>query len=146
MSSSRTARPIAGVLFGVQVAVMALVVALIAGVGVARAVSEAEAVVEQRIQELADTLRQLPTVIKALQSDDPSADIQPIVDAAVSASGFQYVTVADMAGIRVAHVDPDRVGEPVSSDHAPIRAGGEFRGVETGPQGVTYRVKLPIIA
>ncbi|MFS0866404.1 ATP-binding protein [Microbacterium sp. 179-B 1A2 NHS] len=145
MASSRTARPIAGVLFGVQLAVMVVVVAIIAGVGVARAVGEAEAVVEQRIQEVADTIRHLPTVVTALRSDDPTAEIQPIVDAAISASGFQYITVADLDGIRVAHVDPDQIGRPVSSDHAPIRAGGEFRGIESGPQGVTYRVKLPII-
>ncbi|QZY51145.1 ATP-binding protein [Leucobacter tenebrionis] len=146
MTSSRTARPFSGALVGVQLAVVAITVALVAGVGVMRAVGEAESAAEQRIQDVADTIRRLPVVISAMQGEDPSGEIQPIVDAALTASGFQYITVADLNGIRVAHVDPERVGEPVSSDHGPIRDGAEFRGVETGPQGVTYRVKLPITA
>ena len=78
--------------------------------------------------------------------DGPRATevIAPIADLATSVSGVQYVTLADLAGIRVAHPDAELIGEPVSSDHDQVRAGQSFRGTEVGPQGVTLRAKEPV--
>lgn len=78
--------------------------------------------------------------------DGPRATevIAPIAELATSVSGVQYVTVADLAGIRVAHPEPELIGEPVSSDHDAVRAGQSFRGTEMGPQGVTLRAKEPV--
>lgn len=146
MTRTRTPRPLQGTLFAVEMAIVVTVVALVAVVGVARTVAATERAAEQRMYGQALTLSHLPVVIDALQGEDPHAQIQPIVDAAVSAGDFRYITVVDMEGLRVAHVDPAAVGEPVSSDHSAIREGAEFRGVEEGTQGVTYRVKVPIRA
>jgi sensor histidine kinase regulating citrate/malate metabolism len=142
MSSS--AHPRARLLFSVQVVVMAVIVALVGAVGVVRAVNEAQATAEANIAREADTISRLPTVIEAMRGDDPHEEVQPIVDAALAGSEFRYITVVDRQGIRVAHVDPKKVGLPVSSDHSQVLQGREFRGVEEGSQGVTYRVKVPV--
>ncbi|MFF5792527.1 ATP-binding protein [Paeniglutamicibacter sp. NPDC012692] len=79
-----------------------------------------------------------------LGGPDATTVIAPIANLATSVSGVQYVTVANRAGIRVAHPDPERIGERVSSDHDLVRAGESFRGTEDGPQGVTLRAKEPV--
>ncbi|WP_291278908.1 ATP-binding protein [Galactobacter sp.] len=124
---------------------MAVIVALVGAVGVVHAVQDAQRTAERNIATEADTIRRLPTVIEAMGHDDPHEEIQPIVDAALAGSDFRYITVVDVKGVRVAHVDPGKVGLPVSSDHSDVLRGQEFRGVEEGSQGVTYRVKLPIL-
>ncbi|MEE1621883.1 ATP-binding protein [Zafaria sp. J156] len=79
--------------------------------------------------------------------DQPDAEdaIGPVASLAQAASGVDFVVVVDPQGLRVAHPDPDEVGEPVSTDHGPILAGESFRGTEMGTLGVTLRAKEPVL-
>ncbi|MFL4473327.1 ATP-binding protein [Paeniglutamicibacter sp. MACA_103] len=97
-----------------------------------------------RVHTVAVQMAAHESVRSELGKPGASAVIAPIAHLATAVSGVQYVTVADMAGIRVAHPDPERIGEPVSSDHEPVREGESFRGTEVGPQGVTLRAKEPV--
>lgn len=97
-----------------------------------------------RVYTVAVQIAAQEAVQSHLGSPDATEVIAPIADLATSVSGVQYVTVANLAGIRVAHPDPERIGEKVSSDHDPVRAGESFRGTEVGPQGVTLRAKEPV--
>lgn len=144
MTRTRSPRRLSGALFAVQMAIIIAVVVIVAVVGVVRSVAANQEATEQRIYGQALTLSHLPSVIDAMQGPNAHAEIQPIVDAAMSSSDFRYITVVGMDNIRVAHVDPSEVGEPVSSDHSAIRRGETFAGVEEGTQGITYRVKVPI--
>ncbi|MBV1777535.1 Spo0B domain-containing protein [Paeniglutamicibacter sp. ABSL32-1] len=97
-----------------------------------------------RVHTVAVQMAAQETVQEHLGKPRATEVIAPIANLATAVSGVRYVTVADLAGIRVAHPDPDRIGEPVSSDHDPVRAGESFRGTEDGPQGVTLRAKEPV--
>lgn len=85
----------------------------------------------------------LPTLIEGLTSD-PTARIQPLVVALRRASGVDYVTVMDLQNRRVAHTNPALIGAPPATDHTGVRAGQEFVGVEVGPTGRTFHVRVPM--
>lgn len=99
-----------------------------------------------RVATVASETAELSDIGRALAEDPENAArvVAPLAHLAESASDVDYVTIADMQGLRVAHPDPSQIGQPVSSDHEPIRQGESFRGTEKGPLGETLRVKQPI--
>lgn len=99
---------------------------------------------EADIRAVAHTAAVLPILIEGLASDDPTAQIQPLVVALQRASGVDYVTVVDLQNRRVAHTNPTLIGAPPATDHTGVRSGQEFVGVEVGPTGRTFRVKVPV--
>ena len=98
----------------------------------------------ERVHTVAVQMASQEAVRMHLGAPGATEVIAPIADLATSVSGVQYVTVADLEGVRVAHPNLDRIGEKVSSDHDAVRAGESFRGTEIGPQGVTLRAKEPV--
>lgn len=132
-------------LFAVQVGIILLVASVAAGIAVIAQIEQIRRGAEQDLLVLARSVATLPVVVEGLHGDDPSARIQPVAAAMQEAAGVEYITVADMDGIRVAHPQADLIGEPVSSDHSAIRAGGEFSGTEEGPMGLTLRSKVPVV-
>lgn len=100
-----------------------------------------------RVATVAEETAQLEAIRTALAQDPKNAapTVAPLAHLAESVSGVDYLTIADLDGIRVAHPDPAAIGQPVSSDHEAIRNGERFQGIEEGPLGVTLRVKQPII-
>ncbi|XKH57295.1 Spo0B domain-containing protein [Citricoccus nitrophenolicus] len=98
----------------------------------------------EEVHTVATEIASVPEVIATVNAADAVERIQPIAHLAERAAGVEFVVVADQDGIRVAHPDPAQIGQPVSSDHAPIRAGETFRGTEEGPLGVSLRSKVPI--
>lgn len=118
---------------------------LLASIVVMRAeLHRVEEIAFERVETAALELAELETVQQGMVSDDPVAQVAEIARMATSVSGVYYVTIADMDGIRVAHQDPEQIGQPVSSEHEDIRQGGSFRGIEHGPLGLTLRAKEPI--
>ncbi|MFC0250160.1 ATP-binding protein [Citricoccus parietis] len=98
----------------------------------------------EEVHTVATEIASVPEVVASVNAEDAAQNIQPIAHLAERAAGVEFVVIADREGIRVAHPDPAQIGQPVSSDHAPIRAGETFRGTEEGPLGVTLRSKVPI--
>lgn len=93
---------------------------------------------------MATSVAQLPTVIDAYTTSDPSATLQPLAEPIREASGMTFVVLTDAHGIRYAHPDPARIGELASTDPTPTLAGEVFVGTETGTLGETLRAKVPI--
>lgn len=141
----RTHRRIGFGLFAVQVGIILLVGAVAAGIAVFAQIEQVRRGAESDLLVLARSIATLPVVIDGLSGDDPTATIQPVAAAMQAAAGVEYITVADMQGIRVAHPQSDLIGEPVSSDHSSVRAGEEFSGSESGPMGLTLRSKVPVV-
>ncbi|MGK3948420.1 ATP-binding protein [Microbacterium sp. K2] len=144
-AARRTHRRIGFGLFAVQVGIILLVGAVAAGIAVFAQIEQVRRGAESDLLVLARSIATLPVVIDGLTSDDPTTTIQPVAAAMQEAAGVEYITVADMNGIRVAHPQSDLIGEPVSSDHSAVRAGEEFSGSESGPMGLTLRSKVPVI-
>ncbi|BCK57005.1 histidine kinase [Nocardia wallacei] len=60
-------------------------------------------------------------------------------------TGALYVVITDDAGIRLAHPDPARLGEMVSTDPSAALAGREVVIQERGTLGESVRAKVPVL-
>lgn len=99
---------------------------------------------KDRMQAVAQSIAQLPTVLDAFDDEDPSATIQPVAEVIREASDLAYVVVANAEGIRYSHPNPDLIGEPVSTDPSIPLSGQIYVGTQTGTLGPSWRVKVPI--
>ena len=97
-----------------------------------------------RMIAVAQSVATLPTILDAYDTANPSEIIQPIAEVVREASNVTYVVVTDADGIRYSHPNPDRIGEPVSTDPSVPLSGEMFVGTETGTLGESWRVKLPV--
>lgn len=131
-------------LAGLQVAIVLGLVLAVAAVVMAFEDQRIQDAAYERVRTVALEVADEPDVIDALNTDDAAATIAPLARLAQETSGVDYVVVVGLDDIRVSHPDPERIGEPVSTDHSLIREGQSFRGVERGTLGVTLRVKEPI--
>ncbi|MDN5582446.1 MAG: ATP-binding protein [Corynebacterium sp.] len=78
-----------------------------------------------------------------------AADGAALVDLAAGVearTGALFVVVTDADGIRLAHPDPGRIGERVSTDHEAALRGEEVTAWETGTLGQSARAKVPVYA
>ncbi|HEX7303886.1 sensor histidine kinase [Lentzea sp.] len=99
---------------------------------------------KDRMLSVAESVAQLPTVIDAFGSNDPTVTIQPLAEVIRKASNVTYVVVTDRNGVRYAHPDPSRIGERVSTDPSVALSGEIFVGTETGTLGTSLRAKVPV--
>jgi two-component system CitB family sensor kinase len=99
---------------------------------------------QQQMIGVAQSVATLPSVVEAFDDEEPSDTIQPIAELIRQASGVTYVVVTDEEGIRLAHPNPDRIDERVSTDPSVPLSGEMYVGTQTGTLGESWRVKLPI--
>lgn len=78
----------------------------------------------------------------------PSADgpVQIFATDTAERTGALFVVVTDADGIRLAHPDPARLGEVVSTDHGAALRGEEVTAWESGTLGPSARAKVPVFA
>lgn len=72
--------------------------------------------------------------------------VQRAAEAVRVRTGALFVVVTDDRGMRLAHPDPDRLGERVSTDPSVALAGGEEVSWERGTLGDSARAKVPIFS
>lgn len=99
---------------------------------------------QERMIAVAQSVAQLPTILDAYDDPDPAAVIQPIAELIRDSSNVAYVVVTDDDGLRYSHPNPDRIGEPVSTDPSVPLSGEMYVGTQTGTLGESWRVKVPI--
>ena len=98
----------------------------------------------ERMVGVALSIASLPAILDALETADPTVEIQPIAELIRESSDLAYVVVTDAEGIRLSHPNPARIGEPVSTDPSIPLSGEIFVGTQTGTLGESWRVKVPI--
>lgn len=131
-------------LLGLQLLIVLTTVVL---VGVVATLMQADQIRESYQQQMigvAKSVATLPSVVEAVDSEDPQGTIQPIAELIRQASGVTYVVVTDDEGIRYSHPNPDRIGERVSTDPSVPLSGETYVGTQTGTLGESWRVKVPI--
>lgn len=133
-------------LLGLQVVIVLGTVAIAGAVAVALQIAQIRDAYQQQVLTVATSVAQLPSVVDAYSSPDPSATLQPLAELLREASGMTFVVITDANGIRYAHPDPARIGERVSTDPASVLSGTVFVGTETGTLGTTLRAKVPVRA
>jgi two-component system, CitB family, sensor kinase len=134
-----------------QVCVVAVCagVFLTLGVGQLRAEAETSALGIARSVAAVPQVRTLVTAYSADPGTPPAADLrdgllQSYAEDVGERAGALFVVITDDHGIRLAHPDPDRLGQPVSTSFDDALAGREVVTWETGTLGDSARAKVPI--
>jgi len=140
-----------------QIAVVLLTVLLFAlafgYIMVERITQEAE----QRALTLARTIASQPQVrqevarISAATGTPPSAvldhgPLESIAESARQRTSALFVVITDETGVRLAHPDPQRLAEKVSTDPSEALAGKEVVTRNTGTLGPSAGAKVPVYA
>jgi two-component system CitB family sensor kinase len=72
--------------------------------------------------------------------------LQASAEAARARTGALFVVITDETGLRLAHPDPERLGEKVSTDPSEALAGREVTTRNTGTLGPSAGAKVPVYA
>jgi two-component system CitB family sensor kinase len=98
---------------------------------------------EQRALDVAHSVAAEPGLPDEVAARD-SAAVQARALAAQHATGALFVVVTDDRGIRLAHPDPSRIGQRVSTSPEAVLRGSEIANVERGTLGLSARGKVPL--
>ncbi|MFI9275993.1 SpoIIE family protein phosphatase [Kitasatospora sp. NPDC052896] len=106
-------RSVAGQVFLWLLAAVVLLVGAALAALLLQARSYATSDAEHRTRAAAITLAQVPTVVNALDSPDPTAVLQPMATDIMKKGGFDYVVIASPEGIRYTSDNPALIGKHV---------------------------------
>lgn len=140
-----------------QLAVVTLVVVISASVHAWLTYDRVGKEAENQALTLARTVASDPRLradVLAISSQHgtPPADTLeagPVMATAESArlrTGALFVVITDETGLRLAHPDPDRLGEQVSTDPSDALSGAEVTTRNTGTLGASAGAKVPVYA
>ena len=139
----RRALPFTRQLLLLQLAVLVAVVALGFAVVAWRLEAGLEQQFEQRALAVARSVAAQPRLADEVLAQD-SADVQARALAVQRSTGALFVVVTDDQGVRLAHPDPGRIGERVSTSPDAALRGREVATVERGTLGLSARGKVPL--
>ncbi|MDR6866447.1 two-component system CitB family sensor kinase [Microbacterium resistens] len=139
-----------------QLATVVFVVALCTGAYLLLAVQQLRAEAESSALGIARTLAEDPQVRTqvAAVSADPGTprgedlrdgELQRIATAVAARTGALFVVIADDHGVRLAHPDPSRLGQVVSTPFERVLDGHEVIDWATGTLGESVRAKVPVL-
>lgn len=139
----------------VQVATQLVVVAVCTAVFAWLGVQQLKAEADSSALNIARSVAEAPDVrslVTAFSADPGTPDAAALRDGALqhyaadvtSRTQGLFVVITDDHGIRLAHPDPDRLGQVVSTSFADALAGREVVTWETGTLGESARAKVPI--
>ncbi|WNC03019.1 SpoIIE family protein phosphatase [Streptomyces sp. CGMCC 4.7035] len=137
---------LAGQVFLLQLAVVVLLVAaaLLALVVQARRDSMTDA--EDRTLATAETFAHSPGIVPALNSPDPTKELQPHAEAARKAAGVDAIIVYRLDGITLTHSDPRQIGKHIIGPYAEAAAGKAFTRTFRGALGLSVISAVPVRA
>ncbi|WP_314104657.1 Spo0B domain-containing protein, partial [uncultured Frigoribacterium sp.] len=135
----------------VVTAIVLLTSAVFVGLAVQRLEREAESTALAVAQSVASDV-DVRTEVARLSVDGTALDEEALADgdlqrtavAAQQRTGALFVVVTDDRGVRLAHPDPDRIGEMVSTSPDAALRGEETVSWERGTLGDSARAKVPI--
>ncbi|MDF2665719.1 MAG: signal transduction histidine kinase regulating citrate/malate metabolism [Microbacterium sp.] len=134
-----------------QVAVVAVCTAVFAWLGVQQLKAEADSSALNIARSVAEA-PEVRDLVAAYSADPGTPDAAGLrdgllqryaVDVTSRTEGL-FVVITDDHGIRLAHPDPDRLGQVVSTSFADALAGREVVTWETGTLGESARAKVPV--
>jgi two-component system, CitB family, sensor kinase len=97
-----------------------------------------------RALAVAHTVAADPAIGEAAAIDDPGRALPGRAEAARAASGALFVVITNRDGIRLAHPNPKRIHELVSTDPSAVLNGHDTINVERGTLGLSARGKTPL--
>ncbi|MEV7547426.1 SpoIIE family protein phosphatase [Streptomyces sp. NPDC089915] len=135
---------LAGQVFSLQALIVLLLItaATLALVFQARRDSENDA--RNRSLAAAEAFAHAPGLPAALASPDPTAELQPLAEAARKASGLDFIAVLTKDGIRYTDARPDLIGKRAAGDLGRAAAGEAFTEVFRGAPSDAVRAVVPV--
>jgi two-component system CitB family sensor kinase len=127
-----------------QLAVLAVVLVVIATAFSRFARTTLERQYGERALAVAESVAAIPAVRELVSRPDSPAVLQPLAEEIRQSTGVSFVVIADERGIRRSHPNPDRIGQPVSTDPGPALQGVSDVYHQTGTLGPSVRGKVPI--
>ncbi|HEY5224425.1 MAG TPA: sensor histidine kinase [Microbacteriaceae bacterium] len=85
-----------------------------------------------------------PFVVDALESADPSAQLQPYAVKVMAQTSTDFVTIMALDRTRYTHPNPAEIGKPFIGTIAPALRGRSFTETYTGTLGPSVRAVVPI--
>lgn len=95
---------------------------------------------------IARSVAEDPYVRTEVPVGDPEEGLADLAAGVEARTGALFVVITDADGIRLAHPDPERIGQRVSTDHEAALRGEEVTAWETGTLGHSARAKVPVYA
>ena len=136
---------IAARLLALQVAAV-VVLALVAGAWQwTSARTDTERAAAERCTALATSIADNPFVLEALDTDDPSAVLEPYALDLMRDTDTDFVTVMTPDRTRLTHPDPAEIGRPFIGTVAPALAGRSFTETYSGTLGPSVRAVVPVL-
>ena len=134
-----------------QVLLLQLAVAvLLTAVGTVVAIQQARSTdfnhARSETLALAETIAAAPGTAAAVQSSDPTTQLQPIASSIQQSTSVSFVVIMSPAGVRYTHPNPDEIGKHYIGNTAQALAGHPFSEVYTGTLGPSVRSVAPIYA
>ena len=99
-----------------------------------------ETQIESELQSVAFMLSKTEMVIETLKVNEPNQELNEYIDLILGGNtGINVITIADMTGKRVYHLDKDRIGEYfVGGDDVEIYQGKSYSSKAHGTLGYHY--------
>lgn len=124
------------------------VVVILLGAGLAGAYLQVLDTSEDRAAEVsvdvASTVAEMPAVLTALDSPEPSRTLQPLAERVRVRTDTDFVVVMSPTGTRYSHPDPRRIGHTFIGTIEPAAAGGTVVETYTGTLGPSVRAVVPV--
>ncbi|MFD7130908.1 SpoIIE family protein phosphatase [Streptomyces sp. NPDC059894] len=146
LSPLLSVRSVVGQMFVLQMAMVLLLAAVAVVLLVLTVHRQAIRAATDRSFAVAETIARTPSVVAALESPDPTAELQPRAEAIRKAAGLDFVVVVSRDGITYTSPDPENIGTriPYRDDHEALRTGRAVTGRNDSADGTAVRTFQPI--
>ncbi|CAL9340288.1 SpoIIE family protein phosphatase [Streptomyces sp. enrichment culture] len=140
---SLSVRTLAAQVFLLQILIMVVLVAVAVAALVVQGRYEAEQGAKNRCLAAAEAFAHPPSTAAALQSRDPTAQLQPVAEAARRGSGVDFITVLDTDGVRITDPQPELIGTRAEGVER-AAAGEAFTETFHGEPADAVRAVVPV--
>ncbi|MEU3774890.1 SpoIIE family protein phosphatase [Streptomyces sp. NPDC032472] len=138
------AHSVAGQVFALQAVIVLVLITAAALALVFQARHDSERNARDRSLAAAEAFAHAPGLPAALKSADPTAELQPLADAARLASGVDFIAVMTRDGVRYTDSRPDLIGRRATGDLSRAVAGHPFTEVFRGQPSDAVRAVVPV--
>ncbi|MGW3360082.1 SpoIIE family protein phosphatase [Streptomyces bungoensis] len=140
----RSRRSVAGQVFVLQLALVALLVVCAVIALVMQSDRDTSMEAKRRSIAVAQTFAHSPGVLQALRTPDPTKVLQPLTEAGRRSAGVDFIVVMDTKGIRYTHPMPSKIGKRFVGTIGPSLNGKVYTESVHGPLGHEVQATVPI--
>jgi two-component system, CitB family, sensor kinase len=113
-------------------------------VAILEARNAADSSTRHQVLGMAEAFAEAPGTAAAVESPDPTQQLEPLTESLQSEAGVDFVVVMNTKGIRFTHPNPKMIGQEFIGHTAPALAGQPFTETYAGTLGPSIRSVVPI--